>query len=380
MSQIEVRKKERQNLEYFTRGMADNTRKNYYSAIKGYLAINLHIPIADLNNEETSKTIDSYIDCLIAKEKEKSGSAGEILINHIDRYATERSQTCNNTFYNQLHCVLKFLSANQFHFDQSDVKEWSTFNGKNFDGNTIDEMFKKEDLEKIANYAPFDLKPVILFAISTGMRPSEVLQTEFDDIETNEKPYGVKLYADRTKKEQFRRVFLTNEATEALSIWQKTDRTRYIHSVRNKAHGFKNDERIFPFSYDSYREKFNKVTDSLGMNQKDKKTNRRLFHLHGIRKFTRTALDNTGDLSKSKAIIGHDQSKNDRIYHRDHVDDLREWFNDKGNEALSLKTVERIEITPANIQETINQLIRDKNEMMAKIEVLTAANSKQTQI
>jgi Phage integrase family. len=222
----------------YLKGMRENTKKNVYTSIRDYLKVVYDAPVV------TDDMIDDYVSSL---------NDDKLVNTHLEKFINNgKLRYKENTLYNKVHDVTKYLSYNKIDFDRQILK--SVPFKKRYDGR---EGYSKKEVNLILHYASYDMKTIILLLYS-GMRPSEVLQLRWQDIDLERS----KITIDGVKYR------LYGAAILSLRIWRDSDRSRYVHSVRNKTHGFTDDDRIFPFSYDACREKFNAVIASLHLQNK----------------------------------------------------------------------------------------------------------------
>lgn len=209
-----------------------------------------------------------------------------------------------------ISCVKTFLLANNI-----ELQPVTKFNlrkrKKGARAWTQDETCTPEQLKKILQHGNAKSRALFLLASSTGARIGELLQLVPEDIDMDNIPMKIKIRGEYTKTGDPRVVFASDESKATLQAWLK-ERDKYLHSATekyNKAHpGFyKNpkDIRIFPFSYATTKMIWNTLAEKSGFNQRDPKTDRRLYHIHGLRKYFRSRLGIDVDITE--ALMGHEQ-------------------------------------------------------------------------
>ncbi len=82
-------------------------------------------------------------------------------------------------------------------------------------------------------------------------------------------------------------------------------------------------EKVFPFSDSTALFMWNRACDKAGLDIKDKRTNRRIYHLHCLRKFFRTKIGL--DLDVTHALMGHTEYL-DRAYLRQEQEEIAEAY------------------------------------------------------
>jgi len=283
---------------------SEATKKNYMYHIQNYFSV-VNYPIdtyfSDRSLEEIETDLITYWEYLVKTNKAPKTKIGKLSAMKIFM-----------TYYNK---EIKNLDI------------WDTFTnrlrGKN---KTImkEHVPDKIEIKNILNHCNCMISTAIVVSLSSGMRIGEVTQILPEDIFLNEKPARVNVRAEITKTGVRRTTFLSTEATELLTEWDRIRddylknslRTLNFKNLSYKRLERKNDKRIFPCKPQVIRRGFNracdrcKYTDVTIMNGDDnickntgKKKARRSLHYHNLRKFFRTHFGNP-DLAE--VLLGHE--------------------------------------------------------------------------
>lgn len=164
---------------------------------------------------------------------------------------------------------------------------------------TRDKKPTKQQLKRLLNYVDVKGKALILFLVSSGARIGETLLLKEDELEFDADPPSVHIKGIYTKGGVGERtVYFSYEARDALKDWLaiknsmgKRDGTTY------------KDDRVFPFVASTANDLFNRACDKAKLGNKDKRTGRRIIHIHTLRKFFRTQIGL--DLDMTHNLMGH---------------------------------------------------------------------------
>jgi integrase len=165
---------------------------------------------------------------------------------------------------------------------------------------TKDKKPTKAMLKKILNYTDVKARALILFLISSGARIGETLQLKKEDFDLEAEPPKVFIRREYTKGGVGERtVFFSYEARDAIKDWLaiKDDLTKRGN------HGDFSGETVFPLEHSTACWIWNNACDKAGYDIKDKRTGRRIYHLHSLRKFFRTKIGLDTDITS--ALMGH---------------------------------------------------------------------------
>jgi integrase len=166
---------------------------------------------------------------------------------------------------------------------------------------TRDKKPTKTELKRLLNYTDVKGKALILFLVSSGARIGETLRLKIEDFNFDADPPSVHIIGQITKGGVGERTaYFSYEAKDAIRDWLaikdsmgKRDGTNY------------KDDRVFPFVSSTANDLFNRACDKAGIGTRDKRTGRRVIHLHSLRKFFRTKIGL--DLDMTHALMGHSE-------------------------------------------------------------------------
>jgi integrase len=165
---------------------------------------------------------------------------------------------------------------------------------------TEDRKPTKAMLKKILNYASLITRALILFLISSGARIGETLQLKKEDFDLEADPPKAHIKREYTKGGVGERiVFFSYEARDAIQDWLRIK----DGLTKRGNHGDFSGETVFPLNSNTARWMWNAACDKAGIGVKDKRTRRRIYHLHSLRKFFRTKIGL--DLDIVSALMGH---------------------------------------------------------------------------
>jgi len=156
-----------------------------------------------------------------------------------------------------------------------------------------------QQLKKILNYMDVKGRSMVLFLLSSGARIGETLQLQHEDFNLEADPPRAFIRGEYTKGGVGQRtVYFSYEARDAIKDWVK------IKAKTGKRDGSTHeDERVFSWGLFTARDMWNRAIAKVGIDFKDKKTGRRIYHLHSLRKFFRTKIGL--DLDVTHALMGH---------------------------------------------------------------------------
>lgn len=191
-----------------------------------------------------------------------------------------------------------------------------------------------QQLKQILNYMDVKGRAMVLFLVSSGARIGETLQLKTEDFNLDTEPPKVFIHGEYTKGGVGERtIYFSYEARDAIKDWLK------IKGKTGKRDGSTHDdERVFSWGLFTARDMWNRAIAKAGIDIKDKRTGRRIYHLHSLRKFFRTKIGL--DLDVTHALMGHVEYL-DEAYLRQDQDKIAQAYL----EAMSSVSVYAIENT-----------------------------------
>lgn len=246
--------------------------------------------------------------------------------------------------------------------------EWTKLNRRGFlpkrvRAQTRDKKPTKAMMKKILNHCNIKGRALFLFLLSSGARIGETLQLKKDDMELDADPPRVHIKAEYTKAGVGERtVFFSYEARDALKDWLAVkDSTKKRVGGETYA-----GELVFPWNSHTARFIWNTACDKAGLDAKDNRTGRRVYHIHSLRKFFRTMVGL--DVDVIHALMGHVEYL-DNAYVRQDLEDIGQAYLDAmGN--VSVYAVEDQELRAETIEQSkkIAELQKEKAATDAKIQ------------
>jgi integrase len=228
---------------------------------------------------------------------------------------------------------------------------------------TEDHYLTKEDLKKILMHADLKLKSIILFQVSSGLRPGEVLNLDLDDVKIFDDYARILIRAEKSKNHTQRVTFCSKEAVEYLRAWLSV-RDDYIEKVLKKTRGqfqvnksmIKN--HVFPFSDVNYRNMMKRALVKADLYKLDPVTQRASIHPHLFRKFFETQLYRVINPKVIEKLVGH-ESELSRAYIKYNEEDLLKEYK-KGEYAITILSdvSEELEKTKDEMKDTKDK-VRD---------------------
>ena len=186
---------------------------------------------------------------------------------------------------------------------------------------TRDKKPSKTMLKKILNYSTLQLRALVLYLLSSGARVGETLQLRIGDFDFDADPPRVHIRSEITKAGIGERTaYFSYEARDALKDWVRVKGTL----KKRDGTGYFEDGLVFPFRYDTARFMWIRACDKAGYGDRDARTNRRIYHIHTLRKFFRS---NVGlDLDVVHALMGHGMYLDDAYLRLDEEGEIAKQY------------------------------------------------------
>ena len=224
---------------------------------------------------------------------------------------------------------------------------------------TQDKRPTKQQLKRILNYVDIKGKALILFLLSSGGRIGETRQLKEEDLELDAEPPRVHFRGETTKGGVGERTaYFSYEARDAIKDWLA------IKNSMGKRDGktYESDN-IFHFSHNTANNLWGRACDKAKLGVKDKRTNRRVYHLHTLRKFFRTKIGIELDMIHS--LLGHSEYL-DQSYLRLNQQEIAEAYLEAMPNVSVYDTVDNQELMQkADTIEEENRILKEK---LAKME------------
>jgi len=215
-------------------------------------------------------------------------------------------------------------------------------------------------IRTLLSHSDEKVKAILLIAISSGMRISEILNlTEKNIVPVKDQDiFKIIIEGDEQEKTGHEKItFITPEAGRAIAEWKKV-RAQYFNNKKFiGANLNKNDNGlIFPFSDSSFNQMFVAVLKKSGLYEQDEKTGRSSITIHHMRSFFRTVLISSG---VPEAIAEHLIHSSSKAYNQYTETQLVEAYL-RGVEALSTETDPILKKKYSEAIDRVNQLSNDQ--------------------
>ena len=236
---------------------------------------------------------------------------------------------------------------------------------------TRDKIPTKKLLKKILNYADLKARSQTLFLVSSGARIGETLQLEEDDFDFNADPPRVHIRAEITKGGIGERItYFSYEARDAIKDWLGIK-----GSIQKRSGGSYAGSRVFNWSSFTARFMWNLACDKAGCGDRDKRTGRRIYHLHTLRKFFRTKIGL--DLDVTHALMGHAEYLDESYLRQEQGEIAQSYLGAMAN--VSVYQIEELEVSKAveplkaeleYLKKRNNQILKDNGDLKKKYDRL----------
>jgi len=230
-----------------------------------------------------------------------------------------------------------------------------------------------DELRNLLTHAKTKDRALILILLSSGMRIGELLQLSEKNVYLKEQPVRIFIPGEITKTGEDRTTFISNEASETLKEWVKIKKS-YCETADARIQGersnfavmrrIKNDPRLFPMSYSTVINSWNRLLKKTGLDMVDERTRRYKLHPHVLRKMFRTILPAYLDVDKVEALMGHSGYLTENYVYLQTTDEGRKQLREaylKGMGALSV-----FEIQPDLTE--VNEQLANKEKRITELE------------
>jgi len=286
----------------FVRGRPKNTARAYQGTLVKFLAW--------VNNEPDIKRATAYIRSPVDIEHYDT-LALEYLNNGHDEYdfaddlrdfLREKAASAPKSLESYKAAIISWLAENHVYLPAEMTRRLKV-GGKSL---TRDRAPTLEELRHILNHADLQLKAYLLMLTSSGLRPGEGLGIEWTDIDLSTGKLHIR--REIAKNGEPRDTFVSSEALEVLKQWQ-TYHPAYAEKIDSYTvpEEFTRDmNKVFPLSYNGLRDKYGRVLEKCGLDEKDPTTGWLVLRLHVMRKFFRTRLPQGGaSVDAVEQMLGH---------------------------------------------------------------------------
>lgn len=220
---------------------------------------------------EGRTSVEIFNELKILKDTDKVDATRQVLQNWIDWLYQNNILT--STIHQYISKIKKLFFHNGIRVHLEEFPEPLEFKPK------IKEELHQltiEEIQNILNYANPKKLSFYLALISTGARPSELLQVRKQDVDLSKKRVKIRIEAENSKTRSGRSVFLTREAARPLlTRLRKIERNGLVWGTHEN----------FSFSEKNESTQFSKVCDKAGYSDRYKSNGFRKITLYSFRSF-----------------------------------------------------------------------------------------------
>ena len=223
---------------------------------------------------------------------------------------------------------------------------------------TLDRVPSNKELKRIFMHLPVKGQALFFVLVSSGMRIGETLKLELDDINLESDPVLVEIQGKYTKSGNSRKVFISNEAKEAVIEWLKT-RDEYLKTAVGRSRRYKKypeDQRLFPFEASTAYVMWKRALNKTQNGQRDKRTQRYLLHPHVLRKFFRTRMGTVIPVDIVEALMGHEGYLTE-VYRRYSLEERAKFYKQGEPTLLIFSNVGEVEELKKKVEEGKKELL-----------------------
>jgi integrase len=207
----------------------------------------------------------------------------------------------------QLTYTVKFLRAHGINILKDDIQDLKRENKGG--AATVDKVMDHNVICKALKGSDVRSRALILVLASSGLRIGEALTLSMSDIDLNMIPAMINIRAENSKNGQARFTFITPEAKEALTDYQKV-RNKYIARADKHAEVLGVGPRmetdlLFPVTDSSVNKMWETMLKNAGLFTRDEKSGRNQYRIHSLRKFFISQLSMAGARTLAEHLAGH---------------------------------------------------------------------------
>ncbi len=287
----------------FVRGRPKNTARAYQGTLVKFLAwVNGEPDIKRTDTHYRSPEDIEHYDTL-ALEYLNNGHDEYDFADDLRDFLREKAASAPKSLESYKAAIISWLAENHVYLPAEMTRRLKV-GGKSL---TRDRAPTIEELRHILNHSDLQLKAYILALTSAGLRPGEGLGIEWPDVDLA--TGKVHIRREIAKNGEPRDTFVSSEALEVLKQWQA-----YHPLYAEKADAYtipdeyvRDTNRVFPLSYNGVRDKYGRVLEKCGLDEKDPTTGWLVLRLHVMRKFFRTRLPQGGaSIDAVEQMLGHE--------------------------------------------------------------------------
>ena len=219
----------------------------------------------------------------------------------IKRFLISLDGSPSKTIHSHISAVKSFLNDNDIPFSENGWKKLRRrgFMPKRIKAETRDKKLTKNQLKRLLNYLDLRGRAQVLFLLSSGARVGESVQLKIVDLDLESDPPRAYIRSEYTKGGVgARTVFMSYEARDAIQDWLAIK-----DNMKKRNGGTFSKDKVFDWTVGTSTYLWNRAVEKASLDEKDDKTQRRIYHLHGLRKFFRSQIGLDVDLTH--ALMGH---------------------------------------------------------------------------
>lgn len=166
--------------------------------------------------------------------------------------------------------------------------------------------FSNDELDKLLAVVNPEIKDVVIFAVNTGMRLSEIINLKFSQIDFDNELIILDNQQNITKSKRVRSIPMNTTVKNIIATKKINDLNDYVFTKNNK-----------PFTNSIVSHTFKKAVREAGINP--------LLHFHSLRHtFASNLVKNKIPIFAVSKLLGHSDIKTTLIYSHLEANDLRE--------------------------------------------------------
>jgi len=274
-----------------------------------------------------------------------------------------------------INVVKVYFKRNKIKITEDNDDFWEDLlgriNGKR--ARTRDRIPTNEELRQILTHCDAKGKALFLTLASSGMRIGEALSIKLNDVKLDKDPVQIEISGEITKTGDPRTTFISKEATQSLREWLKIRKQSLLIACQRSRRFYKNpnDDRVFPFEMPTAFRIWNYAIRKAGLEEFDSSTNRRILHIHCLRKLFATRTSLTMPREMTEALLGHSEGL-DEVYKRYSIKDFIEHYKKAEENLLIFTDPETIKKYTKNLQDrqdSMNTTIANQAQTLENIKL-----------
>jgi len=261
-------RKRTRNISRFVKSRPKNTARSYRSALVKFLAwINEEEDIRRTTPGGRGLVDVEHYDTL-ALEYLNNGHDEFDFADDVRDFLRENADAAPTSVSTYKAAIISWLAENHIYLP-AEMTRRIKVGGRPL---TRDRAPTQEELRHILNHSDLQMRAYIFALTSSGMRPGEGLGIEWSDIDLERGKIHIRKEVSKTGEP--RDTYLSSEAREILTQWM-----HYHPAYAEKIDGYtvpeefvRNTKRVFPLTYNGLRDKYVRILEKCGLDEKDPTT------------------------------------------------------------------------------------------------------------